>query len=66
MDREKPKEEGKKIGKVKEKEVRFDINNIDVVRREIKVFEEEVIKEWEDLRRGGKILERIGIDIWKM
>lgn len=56
-DGEELKEEGKKIGKGKEKEVRFDIedkDDIEVVRKEIKVFKEEVKKEWEDLRKDIK------------
>jgi len=37
-DREEVKEEGNKVGKGKDKEVRFDIDDMDTARKEMKIF----------------------------
>ncbi|KMQ86478.1 hypothetical protein RF55_14522 [Lasius niger] len=49
-------EEGKKsiIGKVKEKEVRFEMDSTGELRKELKVFKEEIRKEWEEMKKEIK------------
>ncbi|CAL1672512.1 unnamed protein product [Lasius platythorax] len=49
-------EEGKKsiIGKVKKKEVRFEMDSTGEFRKELKVFKEEIRKEWEEMKKEIK------------